>query len=99
MRTQSCSPNYEIGVEQEPGSGGKESVEATIRMLVGYKVAADKVTGSKEVRADPFAAQVQGGNVKFVAGGWQYDFLMRWKVFPAVSTAIRWMQRRAHSIV
>jgi hypothetical protein len=26
---------YEIGVEQEPGSGGKESVESTIRNLAG----------------------------------------------------------------
>ena len=29
---------YEIGVEQEPGSGGKESVEATIRNLAGFSV-------------------------------------------------------------
>jgi CheY-like chemotaxis protein len=28
--------NYEIYVEQEPGSGGKESAEATIRHLAGY---------------------------------------------------------------
>ena len=37
--------SYEIGVEQEPGSGGKESAENTIRNLAGYKVFADKVTG------------------------------------------------------
>jgi phage terminase large subunit-like protein len=59
---------YEVGIEQEPGSGGKESAEATIRNLAGFRVYADKVTGSKEVRADPFAAQVQGGNVGLVAG-------------------------------
>jgi phage terminase large subunit-like protein len=68
---------YEIGVEQEPGSGGKESAEATIRNLAGYKAFADKVTGSKEVRAEPFAAQVQGGNVHLVAGLWQTDLLDR----------------------
>jgi phage terminase large subunit-like protein len=60
--------NYEIYVEQEPGSGGKESAEATVRHLAGYRVYADKVTGHKEVRADPLAAQVQGGNVHLVAG-------------------------------
>ena len=64
---------YEVVVEQEPGSGGKESAENTIRNLPGFKVAADKVTGSKEVRADPFAAQVQGGNVFVVAGMYQND--------------------------
>src|SRR5262249_54420238 len=44
--------SYEVGVEQEPGSGGKESAEATIRNLAGFRVFADKVTGSKEVRAE-----------------------------------------------
>jgi phage terminase large subunit-like protein len=52
-----------IYVEQEPGSGGKESAEASVRMLKGFRAYAGKVTGSKEVRAEPYAAQVQGGNV------------------------------------
>jgi predicted phage terminase large subunit-like protein len=62
--------NYEVMIEQEPGSGGKESAEATIRNLAGFMVYADKVTGSKQVRAEPFAAQVQGSNVYLVAGDW-----------------------------
>ena len=73
---------YEVGVEQEPGSGGKESAENTIRNLRGFKVFADKVTGSKEVRAEPFAAQVQGGNVSMVAGIWQADLLDEMNSFP-----------------
>jgi predicted phage terminase large subunit-like protein len=75
--------NYEIYVEQEPGSGGKESAEATIRHLAGYRVYADKVTGHKEVRADPFAAQVQGGNVHLVAGEWVSAYLDELEVFPS----------------
>jgi predicted phage terminase large subunit-like protein len=74
---------YEIGVEQEPGSGGKESAEATIRNLAGYRVYADRVTGSKEVRAEPFAAQVQGGNLYLVAGSWHGNFLEELENFPA----------------
>jgi predicted phage terminase large subunit-like protein len=73
---------YEVGIEQEPGSGGKESAENTIRNLRGFKVFADKVTGSKEVRAEPFAAQVQGGNVSLVAGIWQPDLLDEMQSFP-----------------
>jgi predicted phage terminase large subunit-like protein len=73
---------YEIIVEQEPGSGGKESAEATIRNLRGYRVFADRVTGSKVVRAEPFAAQVQGGNVFLVAGDWVNDFLDEAECFP-----------------
>ena len=66
--------SYEVVVEQEPGSGGKESAENTIRNLAGFRVSADRVTGSKEVRAQPFAAQVQGGNVWLVAGDWVTPF-------------------------
>jgi predicted phage terminase large subunit-like protein len=73
---------YEVGVEQEPGSGGKESAESTIRNLRGFKCFADRVTGSKEVRAEPFAAQVQGGNVSMVAGIWQNDLLDEMQSFP-----------------
>ena len=75
--------SYEVHVEQEPGSGGKESAESTIRMLAGYAVYADRVTGNKEVRAEPFAAQVQGGNVGLVAGAWVTAFLDEAEVFPA----------------
>src|SRR5665811_464166 len=75
--------SYEVWVEQEPGSGGKESAENTIRMLAGYAVYADRVTGNKVVRAEPFAAQVQGGNVGLVAGEWCSAFLDEAEVFPA----------------
>jgi predicted phage terminase large subunit-like protein len=74
--------DYEIGIEQEPGSGGKESAEASLRMLAGYRCYADKVTGSKEIRAEPFAAQVQGGNVFLVAGDWHFTFLDECESFP-----------------
>ena len=74
---------YEVVVEQEPGSGGKESAEHTIRNLAGFTVSADKVTGSKEVRAEPFAAQVQGGNVWLLAGPWHVDLLDEMETFPS----------------
>jgi predicted phage terminase large subunit-like protein len=73
---------YEIGAEQEPGSGGKESAEATLRMLAGYRCYADRVTGSKEIRAEPLAAQVQAGNVYLVAGDWHGAFLDEAESFP-----------------
>jgi hypothetical protein len=33
---------YQVVIEQEPGSGGKESAEATIRNLSGFNVSAAK---------------------------------------------------------
>jgi predicted phage terminase large subunit-like protein len=74
--------DYRVIVEQEPGSGGKESAEATIRNLAGVNAFADKVTGSKVVRAEPFAAQVQGGNVRLIAGLWINDFLEEAEAYP-----------------
>jgi len=74
--------DYQIVVEQEPGSGGKESAETTIRNLAGYNVVAHRPTGDKATRAEPFAAQVQGGNVWLYAGPWQEVFLEEAESFP-----------------
>lgn len=83
QRDQIRYPHHWIYVEQEPGSGGKESAENTVRMLAGFKVAADRVTGDKVFRADPFAAQVQAGNVLMVAGEWNQPYLDEMEQFPA----------------
>lgn len=73
----------EIWTEQEPGSGGKESAERTIANLRGHIVYADKVSGSKEIRAEPFASQVQGGRVHLLAGKWNGPFIDELEMFPA----------------
>jgi predicted phage terminase large subunit-like protein len=70
----SICKTYEVVVEQEPGSGGKESAENTVRSLAGFRASADRVTGSKEIRAEPFEAQVQAGNAYLIAGAWVRDF-------------------------
>lgn len=75
-----------IYVEQEPGSGGKESAQATIRNLAGFKVYADQPVGSKEARADPYAAQVQGENVYLVRGAWNLPFKHEHQAFPVGKT-------------
>lgn len=69
-------------VEQEPGSGGKESAETTVRLLAGHAVTVEKVTGDKVTRADPFAAQWQAGNVRLVRGEWNRRYLDELETFP-----------------
>lgn len=72
-----------IWTEQEPGSGGKESAERTIAMLSGFPCEADKVTGSKEIRAEPYAAQQQAGNVSvFKHPVWTQPFIDEHELFP-----------------
>jgi predicted phage terminase large subunit-like protein len=73
---------YFVVIEQEPGSGGKESAENTIRNLAGFHVYADRVTGSKEARAQPFVKQVQAGTVFLRAGPWVQAFLDECETWP-----------------
>lgn len=71
-----------IGVEQEPGSGGKESAENTVRNLKGYITEVVRPTGSKETRALPFSSQVNVGNVYMVKAEWNQIYLNELILFP-----------------
>lgn len=71
-----------IFVEQEPGSGGKESAEATVRNLSGYACYADPPQGSKAFRADSFSVQVNYGNVLLLKGEWNYEYIEEHRFFP-----------------
>jgi predicted phage terminase large subunit-like protein len=62
-------------VEQEPGSGGKESAENTVRNLAGYRIKKDRPTGDKDFRMEPFADQAEIRNVKLVKGVWNQAYL------------------------
>jgi len=64
-----------VGIEQEPGSGGKQSAEETVKNLAGFRVFTERPTGDKAQRADPFATQVNAGNVSIVAGGWNKNYV------------------------
>src|SRR5262249_34289295 len=58
-----------IWVEQEPGSSGIDSFQYLAKKLAGFKVRPDRVTGPKEVRAEPWASQCAAGNVYLVEDG------------------------------
>lgn len=74
--------NVHVWVEQEPGSGGKESAESTVRNLAGFTVRAERATGDKVVRAEPYSVQVEAGNVKLLKGDWNREFIEEHKSFP-----------------
>ncbi|MFP4046383.1 MAG: hypothetical protein ACLFT4_01330 [Bacteroidales bacterium] len=63
-------------------SGGKESAESTIRNLAGFAVYADKPTGDKVKRADPYSVQVNNNNVYLLRGQWNKDFIDEHTFFP-----------------
>lgn len=72
----------EIWNEREPGSSGKESAEATIKNLAGFLVFAEPVTGDKVIRAEPYAAQLQGGQVFMRRAPWNAGFIQEHISFP-----------------
>lgn len=80
----------ETWVEQEPGSGGKESAERTIINLRGVSAFADRVTGKKEVRAEPYAAQQQAGNVFLLSAPWNQPFIDEHETAPNGTYKDQW---------
>jgi len=69
-------------IEQEGGSGGKESAEATTRRLAGFSVVRDRPTGNKSQRADTFSVQVNDGNVQLLRAEWNSEFKEEYRYFP-----------------
>lgn len=67
---------------QEPGSGGKDQAADFVKLMHGYPAKTFRETGDKTVRADPFASQVNAGNVKMVRGEWNRVYLDELKMFP-----------------
>jgi len=76
-------PDVTVWMEQEPGSGGKESAEASVANLKGYLAFAEKPTGDKKTRAGPLAAQMDSGNVLVVRNEeWNKPWIEEFRNFP-----------------
>lgn len=71
-----------IHLAQDPGSAGVDQVEHDIENLIGFGVTSQRVTGTKEVRAMPFAAACEAGLVEIERGAWNRDFVDELCQFP-----------------
>lgn len=71
-----------VGIEQEPGSGGKDSAIATKKNLRGFSVLCERPTGDKIWRADAFSVAVNDGHVNLVLGDWNLEYLEELRYFP-----------------
>lgn len=74
--------NVVVWIEQEPGSGGKESAEDTIRNLAGFVAKAERPTGDKVFRADPYSVQVNIGAFHLLLAHWNQSFIEEHRFFP-----------------
>lgn len=71
-----------ISLPQDPGQAGKTQVLYLTRLLQGYVVKSSPESGDKVTRAEPFAAQVNVGNVKMLKGHWNRKILEEMQMFP-----------------
>ncbi|WP_081065879.1 phage terminase large subunit [Burkholderia diffusa] len=71
-----------IGLPQDPGQAGKTQVLYLTRQLPGFRVVSSPETGDKVTRAEPFAAQVNAGNVLMLRGDWNAPLLAELRTFP-----------------
>jgi predicted phage terminase large subunit-like protein len=80
----SDTPDVTVWMEQEPGSAGVMVIDHFRRHVLGGAFAfhGERSTGSKADRAQPLAAQAEGGTVKLLRGPWNKDFLDEIEQFP-----------------
>lgn len=71
-----------ISIPQDPGSAGKVQAHDLVTHLAGFRVSTSPETGDKETRAEPFAAQVEAGNVYLINGPWVQQYLDEVTMFP-----------------
>lgn len=73
-----------IRIEREPGSGGKDSAQDTIKNLAGFD-ASDVIVsgqGDKATRGTPFARQVEVSNVVVLRGPWTQVYVAELRSWP-----------------
>jgi predicted phage terminase large subunit-like protein len=77
-----------VWIEQEPGSGGKESAHSTVKHLTshGYRCQAESVHGDKTLRAEPMQGNASVGNIILLEDSplrpWIKRFLDELTTFP-----------------
>ena len=97
-----------VDLPQDPGQAGKAQVQNFTKLLSGYRVSSSPESGDKIQRAEPFAAQVNVGNVSMVRAPWNDDVINEMRVFPngahddivdAGSRAFNALSARGHGLI
>ncbi len=69
-------------VPEDPGQAGKGQAADYVALLSGWPVKRRRPTKDKVIRAEPFAAQWQAGNVDVVRGPWNESLFGELEGFP-----------------
>ena len=71
-----------VSLPQDPGQAGKTQALYLTRKLAGYAVTTSPESGDKVTRAEPFASQVNVGNVLMLRGSWNDALIEEMRTFP-----------------
>jgi predicted phage terminase large subunit-like protein len=71
-----------VSIPQDPGQAGVTQIKYLTRKLAGYSVKSSPESGSKVVRAEPIASQINVGNVMMVKADWNQQFINECRMFP-----------------
>jgi predicted phage terminase large subunit-like protein len=72
-----------VGVPKDPAQAGVDQARSYMALLEGFTAFSERETGSKETRAEPFAAQWQHGSVDVVRGAWNAQYFSQMEGFPS----------------
>jgi len=70
--------------EMEPGSSGIDSAQSTAKYVLssGIAIHSQRVTGSKETRANPWSSACEAGMVRLLRAPWNAQFVDEHAAFP-----------------
>ncbi len=72
----------QISLPQDPGQAGKAQIAYLTKSLAGFVVKSSPETGDKVTRAEPFASQVNVGNVDMIRAEWNGPLVSEMRNFP-----------------
>jgi predicted phage terminase large subunit-like protein len=76
------SAGIEQSLPQDPGQAGKSQISHFAKMLAGCIVHSSTESGDKDTRAQPFASQVNLGQVDMVEAPWNSVFIEELRMYP-----------------
>jgi predicted phage terminase large subunit-like protein len=74
-----------VSVPQDPGQAGVAQIATLRTKMSGYQIHATPEQGSKTLRANLAAIQIDNGNLTLVAAPWNDSFLSELAAFPGAA--------------
>lgn len=71
-----------VRLPQDPGQAGKAQIRSLVKLLSGFSVITDTISGDKETRASPVAAQCNVGNIYILRSAWNRAYIEELRHFP-----------------